>query len=100
MKTLTALTLAILMALSTTASADRCKGVADLAEAMMNARQEGVPMQAVMAGATTPIHEIMVVEAYEAPRYTTKEFQKRETQNFSDKWYMSCYKVAAEMKES
>ena len=39
MKALTAITLAILMALSTTAAADQCKGVADLAEAMMNVSQ-------------------------------------------------------------
>ena len=94
MKTLIVATaLATLMALSTNAaSADLCKVMADTAELMMQARQRGVPMQVIMDAAEMKSHKRMVVEAYETPRYITKEVQLRQVQNFRDRWYMWCFK--------
>jgi hypothetical protein len=101
MKTLTALILAILMALSTTAAADVCKSKADIAAQIMGVRQMGVPMADVMAVLPEgTVERIMAVEAYETPRYITKEIQERQIAKLRDKWYMLCYKVKAEKTES
>jgi len=55
MKTLTALTLAILMALSTTATAlakpASCEQIAELAKSIMTARQKGVSVVKMMGWA-------------------------------------------------
>ena len=83
----------LLAALSAPAtSADLCKVMADTAELMMQARQQGVPMQPIMDATEMTSHKRMVVEAYETPRYITKEVQLRQVQNFRDKWYMWCFK--------
>jgi hypothetical protein len=101
MKALTALTLAILMTLSTTAAADVCKEKADIAAQLMGVRQMGVPMADVMAiFEGNALYTMMTVEAYETPRYVTKEIQERQIAKFRDKWYMLCYKVKAEKTES
>ena len=89
-----AIIMAILMALSATAAADQCKMTGDIAEMMMKARQVGVPMQEMMAvSQDNELRAAMVLDAYEVPRFTTEKFQKRQEQDFRDKWYMACYKA-------
>jgi len=91
------------MALSVPALAEKsvCKQVANLAENMMEARQIGVSMvDAMGAAGDSAIIKRMVVEAYEVRRFKAPVWQATEVQDFRDEWFMVCYKVAAEMKES
>ena len=97
MKTLTALTLAILMALSTTATAlakpASCEQIAELAKSIMTARQKGVSMVEMMGvGEDGSLTEVIVVDAYEEGRYRVEANQQRRIADFRDKWYMACYK--------
>ena len=97
MKTLTALTLAILMALSTTAAAEEeqasCEQIADLAKSIMTARQKGVSMVEMMGvGEDGSLTEVIVVDAYEEGRYRVEANQQRRIADFRDEWFMVCYK--------
>ena len=97
MKTLTALTLAILMALSTTAAAEEeqanCEQIAELAKSIMTARQKGVSMVEMMGvGEDGSLTEVIVVDAYEEGRYRVEANQQRRIADFRDEWFMACYK--------
>ena len=97
MKALTALTLAILMALSTTAPAlakpASCEQIAELAKSIMTARQEGVSMVEMMGvGEDGSLTEVIVVDAYEEGRYRVEANQHRRVADFRDEWFMACYK--------
>ena len=98
MKTLTALTLAILMALSTTALAEgeeqaSCDQIANVAKSVMSGRQGGVSMGTLVGIAKgNALIEKMVVEAFESGRYSTKEIQDRQISEFRDKWFLWCFK--------
>jgi len=98
MKTLTALTLAILMALSTTASAEgeeqaSCDQIANVAKSVMSGRQGGVSMGTLVGIAKgNALIEKMVVEAFESGRYSTKQVQDRQISEFRDKWFLWCFK--------
>jgi len=98
MKALTALTLAILMALSTTALAsvnpELCSKLSTTAGNIMLKRQEGVSMVRIMAmmGDSATLQS-MVVEAYEVRRHPAPMWQEREIDDFRDKWYLACYKL-------
>jgi len=99
MKALTALTLAILMALSTTALAAEgeeqasCEQIADVAKSVMSGRQGGVSMGALVGIAKgNALIEKMVVEAFESGRYSTKQVQDRQISEFRDKWFLWCFK--------
>jgi len=101
MKALTALALAILMALSTTALAEEekasCEQIASIAKTIMTSRQGGVSMVSVMGVARdSELLQKMTVDAYEQGRYFSKEIQERQIQNFHDKWYMWCFKIDAQ----
>ena len=98
MKALTALTLAILIALSTTALAAEeeqasCDQIANVAKSVMSGRQAGVSMGAMVGIAKgNALIEKMVVEAFESGRYSTKEIQDRQISEFRDKWFLWCFK--------
>jgi len=89
MKTLTALTLAILMALSTTASAEgeeqaSCDQIANVAKSVMSGRQGGVSMGTLVG--------IAKGNALKSGRYSTKQVQDRQISEFRDKWFLWCFK--------
>ena len=97
MKALTALTLAILIALSTTALAEEeqasCDQIANVAKSVMSGRQAGVSMGTMVGIAKgNALIEKMVVEAFESGRYSTKEIQDRQISEFRDKWFLWCFK--------
>jgi len=99
MKTLIA-TLALLMALSTTAAAEmseqaRCEGYASYAETIMSARQGGVSMVVIMRNSFGTMKK-MVVEAYEVRRHLAPLWQDREIADFRDKWALWCFKIDTE----
>jgi len=96
MKTLTATTLALLMALSAPALAKpaSCDQIANVAKSVMSGRQGGVSMGTLVGIAKgNALIEKMVVEAYESGRYSTKEIQDRQISEFRDKWFLWCFKA-------
>ena len=92
-----ALTLALLIALSSPALAtltpELCSNLSETAGTIMQKRQEGVAMVRIMdlMGDSATLQS-MVVEAYEVRRHPAPMWQKREINDFRDKWYMACYK--------
>ena len=95
--------LVLMLMLTTNANADDddwqeiCQGWGTLAEAVMDGRQAGVSMQdmidAVITEDTDSLILDLVIEAYESPRYSVPENQRREIQDFKNKWYLGCVKV-------
>jgi hypothetical protein len=95
MRTLIA-TLVLLMALSAPAQAEQayCENVADMAERIMELRQNGASAADVMAIAKgNDLLQAMTVEAYEGGRYRVEANQQREIADFRDEWYLWCFKV-------
>ena len=93
-----ALTLALLIALSTPTMAsvtpELCSKLSTTAGNIMLKRQEGVSMVRIMAmmGDSATLQS-MVVEAYEVRRHPAPMWQEREIDDFRDKWYLTCYKL-------
>lgn len=73
-----------------------CDVTASTAETIMRKRQAGVAMQKMMVvTADEPpgsITEVLVIAAYESPRYHTKEMQNRSIEEFRDEAYLRCIK--------
>ena len=92
--------LIITLALSTSAFAAEpapmskyCPKIAELANAVMVARQNGSPMREIMEIAEgEPIMVSMITEAYGHSAYSTQEYQDRAIQEFEDQWYLRCVK--------
>src|SRR5678816_291565 len=90
----------LLMVLSTSAfataevpMAEFCPKIAELANGVMVARQNGSPMREVMALADgNDVMVSMVTEAYGHPAYSTSEVQEKTIQDFEDTWYLRCVK--------
>ena len=72
-----------------------CSAMSSSAETIMQDRQRGADMQAVMERAleANAIYEDVVVEAYDAPRYATKKHQRREVKRFKNRWYGICHRA-------
>lgn len=69
-----------------------CEPVAQLAESVMRARQNGVPASAAMNVANgNPAVMNLVRLAWREPRYHTQEMQDRAVQEFRDKLFMACF---------
>lgn len=93
-----------LLALVGTAAAagddGRCEKVAELAEMIMNARQEGVPMVAMMKNSSpgegaSDLSRMLIVAAYEKPGFSTKENRRRAVVEFQNDVYLQCVKEMA-----
>jgi len=93
-----ALTLALLIALSTPAlsavTPKLCSDLSETAATIMEKRQGGASMSQIMEIVTdSKIMQEMVVEAYEVRRHPAPMWQEREIDDFRDKWYLTCYKL-------
>ncbi len=73
-----------------------CGSYAQLAVTIMDGRQSGVPMSALMSALADPSikeqAENIIISAYEVPRYRTKEMHKRAGEEFRDEVYLDCAK--------
>jgi hypothetical protein len=103
--------MAILAALSTTASAEltECKMTSRFAGQVMSGRQSGVQMATVMdiakeeaeAGNNSQMLQsqelqavqLIIVDAYESPRFSTENYKARAISEFKNKWYLRCFKA-------
>lgn len=73
---------------------EQCSNLSGLAETVMEKRQAGVAMSAMMevAGDKALIQEV-VVQAYETPRYSTRRVKRETVQDYRDEWYRYCAKA-------
>ncbi len=104
MKILLTILLSIFVVGSVTAkvASDVCKETYDIAEKVMIYRQAGVPIPVQMKFAdelkgldseTKQTVRDMVQEAYEEPKYSTQDYQDKSVKEFSNSWYLKCYKA-------
>lgn len=76
---------------------DTCAVVAKMASGIMERRQNGFPMQALVEAAEEkggPLSKLMISltqEAYAEPRFSTAEFRQRKTEDFTNRKYAQCY---------
>lgn len=82
------------------AQKDYCSRAAQVAESLMNARQKGVSLQDAMEALKSSypknVHgfiEKLVISAYEIPRYSSSEYQRRAAGEFRDKAHLQCLKT-------
>lgn len=73
-----------------------CSAVAGLAETIMTKRQEGFSMTDMMRvtrdfEAMGDLARSMIREAFEGPRYQTREYQDQVIREFTDNWAVACY---------
>lgn len=76
-----------------------CSTVAYLAGSIMSSRQNGIALddilKAIDGSGSERIRDVsrgMVLDAYEAPRYSTENAKQREITEFKNKWQLSCIK--------
>lgn len=83
-------------------ASDVCKETYDIAEKVMIYRQAGVPMPIQMKfvdelkglnSETKQTVRDIVQEAYEEPKYSTQDYQDKSVKEFSNSWYLKCYKA-------
>lgn len=89
---------AAITALSFTANAEdtkqsQCAEIASLAGNIMTLRQVGKPMAEVYKIANgSKLIEAMAVQAYETPRFSTKQAKDEYIGKFKDTWFLACIK--------
>jgi len=73
---------------------DMCQRVFDVAKAIMQNRQFGTEMPAVMNVAKgNPFEEAIVKMAFDEPRYSTEEMQQGAITDFANATYAGCLKA-------
>ena len=83
----------------TTANAQDCKGLGDIAEKLMELRQAGGALSDIMSNPElSSLTKRMAVDAYKTPRYSTDEFRKRAITDFRSEWEVACYEVRSKKK--
>lgn len=73
-----------------------CTNWSELAETIMIKRQAGISMSDVMNVAiknNDTMLESIIIEAYDDPRYITKDMQERIIEDFKNKIYLRCAKA-------
>lgn len=69
-----------------------CADWGQLAKAVMEARQERVPMSDMMDAVGEDVAE-MVIMAYDHPAYSTREYQRKAEQEFANEIMKMCYRA-------
>lgn len=103
MKTLIALSLAVLSLTATAAdkpeskqlsAIERCKSVESMATTVMKAHQGGVSaMRLYEIVADDNLMNLILDDALESPQYATESNQERTVQEFAKKWATMCMKA-------
>jgi hypothetical protein len=72
---------------------DRCQAIGNLAEGIMMGRQRGISMSHMMGVAgDMELARLLVIEAYDVPRMSMPENQRREVEDFRNMVESICYK--------
>lgn len=70
-----------------------CKSISKLAESIMSARQNGVPMSDAMEISSDTLVRALVEDAYKKPALNTPEYQQKYIRDFADSAYSICWKT-------
>jgi hypothetical protein len=95
---------AILLMLVATAQAEdtdraSCEDFENLAKKIMTGRLAGVAMSDMMrVSKKDKLMDMLIMEAYESPMYTTESYKTRAISEFSNKTYMRCTKARSNEK--
>ena len=79
---------------------ENCKSIANFAAVVMEKRQAGTAMDAMIDlihgsesdNGLRKVLESIILRAYENPRYGTEEFKKRSVNDFRNDIYVECYR--------
>ena len=74
-----------------TAETDTCKLLGDVAETAMDRRQEGVSLSTLMGVIDGDLVKSIIILAYEQPRYSSPEYQRRASEDFRNDVEAACY---------
>ena len=87
-------------AISNEELSSRCKSMSELSKIIMQKRQDGVPMSEMMEKvvntSTQPLRDLirlLVISAYEKPRFNTPEIQQKTILDFENESYLTCTKA-------
>jgi hypothetical protein len=86
--------------------AKHCASIERLARNIMLRRQENVSMSRVMEAVTTAgsnvdardLAQLIVMQAYDRPSYSTDAMQQREADEFANEWAKLCYQTFRDEK--
>ena len=78
-----------------------CKDLYELAEAVMDARQNGAPLMAMLNDADKhekdlekrKIVKAVVMDAFKESKFSTEEYKKEQTNEFAKKYYLACLEM-------
>lgn len=74
-----------------------CELIGELAKVMMQARQHGMPMNALIEMTEgNKLALIVLQSAYEQPRYSSYTAIQESVRNFKDMWALECVKIQSE----
>jgi len=80
-----------------------CDSYGGLAETIMSGRQSGTSMAKMMKVLNndegSELFEKLIIAAYDRPRYSTEQMQKRSIEEFRDKMYLECAKAMRAKKQ-
>jgi len=86
----------MIMPFTASAEGKNCDPIEGIAKNMMKLRQGGVPMSHVVKGfggeQINPEIKMLIIRAYEYPRYHSSENQKAATVKFRNEIYLECIK--------
>lgn len=95
-KTLLVLLLIFPAVLSANEKGEMCSAASELAETIMRNRQDGVSMAKMMSvemGELKEAAEILIISAYEKPRFSTEKNKNDAVADFRDSVYLECIKA-------
>ena len=93
-----ALAATLLTTTPVTAKEDVCASLAELAGDVMELRQGGVPLSEMMKIAEgDELLRFLLLEAYNVPRFSTKEYKDLAIKDFSDMLALVCYNEMGEL---
>lgn len=85
--------------ISSAQASEICDAQSKLANTIMEARQNGMPMRQMMnivgndGDESTKLSRILVKAAYEVPRYHSEDMKARTATEFSNEVYLMCIKA-------
>ena len=71
---------------------DPCIIWGELAATIMELRQEGVNMGSAMSVTDNELARMLVIAAYDTPRFSTESYKQQAIQDFANEVMMVCYK--------
>ena len=75
---------------------EMCDGLSSLSEKIMEARQAGVSLSNALGIVQTEATRMIVMDAWESPRYSTESIIQREIEDFRDRWHLTCLRAMSE----